>query len=154
MFGLASLTTSPSALLASNGTYVASRGIAWALRVLRDVALGQLRLGCNSRVRLVGDLAAGTPNDVSSLLLLNLMQLLLAGLVNLADVFLELAQLLLERVEFASEVILALMVVVQLLVKEHNLLLIDDLLALIKRLLQHNPVAFVFQLAILLVVDD
>ena len=105
-------------------------------------------------MRLVGNLATGSPDNVSPFLLLYFVQLLLARLVHNHDIFLQQAKLLLEGVKLICEVFLANLVLVELLIEQDDLILINTLLALVKALFQHDSVPLVLQLAILLVVND
>ena len=69
-------------------------------------------------------------------------------------ILLQLFQLLLELRKTIVEAFLVLLVLVELVIEEHHLLLIRNLLALIERLFEGDSVPLVFKLTILLVVDD
>lgn len=69
-------------------------------------------------------------------------------------ILLQLFQLLLELRKTIVEAFLVLLVLVELVIEEHHLLLIRNLLALVERLFEGDSVPLVFKLTILLVVDD
>lgn len=67
-------------------------------------------------MRLIGNLAPGTSNDITAFLLFDVMQLLLPGLVNCHNILLKDSQLALKGVKLLSKLILALLILVELLV--------------------------------------
>lgn len=69
-------------------------------------------------------------------------------------ILLQLFQLLLELRKTIVEAFLVLLVLVELVIEEHHLLLIRNLLALVEGLFKGDSVPLVFKLTILLVVDD
>lgn len=101
---------------------------------------------------LVGDLTAATANDIPSLLLFNVVEFLLSCLVDGDYFLLQCSELLLETGDETVEVILAALILVQFLIQENHLRLIADLFPLVERFLEHDSVALVLKLPILIVV--
>lgn len=102
-----------------------------------------LRYRSDARMRLVGHFAALSADNITSLLLLNVLHFLLARLVNLNHVLLNRRQLLSQSSKSCVETLLVVLVLVELIIQEYDLLLIADLLFLIERFLEHDAISFV-----------
>ena len=105
-------------------------------------------------MRLVRNLAPGTSDNITAFLLLHVMQLLLSGLVNCHNILLKDSQLVLKSIKLLSKLVFALLILVELLVQDHNLLLVVEFLAFVESLLQSDAITLVLQLAILVVIND
>ena len=99
---------------------------------------------------LVGDFASSPADDVPALLLLDMVELLLARLVNRHDLLLQGSELLLELRDHIVQLILLPLILVELFVEQDDLRLIVHFFPLVERLLEHNAIALVLQLSILL----
>jgi len=104
-------------------------------------------------MRLVRNFLACAPNNVSSLLLFDLVKLLSAILVNADNLFLELLELLLESCKHAIKILFLTLVKIELAIELYNFSLVVDLLTLIQGLFEHDSISLVFQLSILRIVN-
>ena len=157
---LATLTASPSAFASTSQFLLV--GFSWggvlgvgldedAARVGRGLCrrLGLGLLG-GARVALVRDFASSPADDIPALLLLDVVELLLARLVNRHDLLLQGSELLLELRDHIVQLILLPLILVELFVEQDDLRLIVHFFPLVERLLEHNAIALVLQLSILL----